>query len=136
MRLFVDTSAIYAILDRDDSNHENAKKVWFDLLRNEAILVTTNYILVETFALVQRRLGIPALRAFCSDLLPVFHQEWVSQDDHREALAAVLVTGRRDLSFVDSISFQSMRRLGLQNAFTFDAHFGEHGFDVIPKKAT
>ena len=28
MRIFVDTSAIYALLDRDDQNHLKAKKAW------------------------------------------------------------------------------------------------------------
>ncbi|MBM2834194.1 MAG: hypothetical protein HW406_1355 [Candidatus Brocadiaceae bacterium] len=28
MRIFVDTSAFFALLDRDDANHKKAKEVW------------------------------------------------------------------------------------------------------------
>jgi predicted nucleic acid-binding protein len=64
MRVFIDTSAFYALLDRDDANHQRAKDVWTNLLKNENTLLTSNYVLVETFALVQHRLGIEAVRGF------------------------------------------------------------------------
>jgi predicted nucleic acid-binding protein len=53
MRIFIDTSAIYALLDRDDIEHKKAKKIWIDLLHSENILLTSNYVLVESFALIQ-----------------------------------------------------------------------------------
>jgi len=41
MIVFVDTSAFYAVLDRDDSNHPKAKKAWSELLREGAALLPT-----------------------------------------------------------------------------------------------
>ena len=32
MRIFVDTSAFYALLDRDDRNHQKEKKSWREIL--------------------------------------------------------------------------------------------------------
>ncbi len=32
MRIFVDTSALFALLDRDDANHKKAKEVWNKVL--------------------------------------------------------------------------------------------------------
>ena len=52
MSLFTDTSAFYALLDRDDRNHQRAKKAWMNIVGNSSRLVTSNYILVETFALL------------------------------------------------------------------------------------
>jgi len=135
MTLFLDTSGIYAVLDRDDACHDRARRAWVDVIEDGRTLLTTNYVLVETFALVQRRLGLPALRAFCGDVLPLVHQHWVDQDDHAAALAAVLAADRRALSLVDTTSFQVMRRLGLREAFTFDVHFAEHGFAAVPGAA-
>jgi predicted nucleic acid-binding protein len=34
MTVFIDTSAFYALLDRDDANHARAKKVWTELLED------------------------------------------------------------------------------------------------------
>ncbi len=35
MRIFVDTSALFALLDRDDANHKKAKEVWNKVLNPE-----------------------------------------------------------------------------------------------------
>jgi len=48
MRIFVDTSAFYDLLDRDDRNHQKGKKSWREILEGDSTLVTSNYILVET----------------------------------------------------------------------------------------
>jgi uncharacterized protein len=54
--IFVDTSALYAVLDRDDQNHPLAKSAWSSLLQADDTLIVTNYVVVETTALVQHRL--------------------------------------------------------------------------------
>jgi predicted nucleic acid-binding protein len=130
--LFVDTSALYAAMDRDDEFHGRASAHWKECLSGTGVLVTSNYILVETLALVQSRLGMEATRVLASDVVPALEIEWVSADDHRVALEAVLAANRRSLSFVDCASFQVMRRLGLRSAFAFDPQFAEHGFHVTP----
>jgi len=132
MSIFVDTSALYAILDADDENHTRAKLLWRDLVTQEARLVCSNYVLVETFALVQHRLGIEAVRTLQDDILPVLHVEWVDELTHRVGVTAVLSAARRRLSLVDCISFEVMRLRGMKTAFTFDPHFGEQGFECIP----
>ncbi len=132
MSVFVDTSGLYALLDQDDRFHGEARTAWSDLLGRGDPLVTSNYVLVETFALVQRRLGMDAVRACADRLLPVVGTEWVGDEDHRTALAALLAAGRRDLSLVDCASFRVMRRERIREAFTFDTHFAEQGFETVP----
>lgn len=136
MSVFVDTSALYALLDRDDRFHGEARAAWADLLGGDNPLVTSNYVLVETFALVQRRLGMDAVRACADRLLPAVGTEWVDEDDHQTALAAVLAAGRQDLSLVDCASFRLIRRLRIRTAFTFDPHFAEQGFETVPAAGT
>lgn len=131
MSTFVDTSAFVAVLDADDANHARAKKRWLELLEAEEILVCTNYVLVETFALVQRRLGLAAARSFQEDVLPVLAVEWIDAEAHARAVAALLVSGRRRLSLVDCASFEAMRKLGSTRAFAYDRHFTEQGFLLI-----
>ena len=131
MSVFVDTSAFFAVLDADDENHEAAKQMWEDLLTQEVVLVCSNYVLVETLALVQRRLGIPAVRAFQEDVMPVLNVEWVDEPLHQVGIASVLAAARRRLSLVDCVSFEIMRRLGIKTAFVFDHHFQERGFECL-----
>jgi predicted nucleic acid-binding protein len=130
---FVDTSALYAILVRDDKNHEAALDAFRRLMAGEATLLTTNYVMLETVALLQKRLGIEAVRTLHDDYAPLIQVDWIAEEDHVRAVEAVLLAGRRKLSFVDCISFRSMRRLHVTTAFTFGDHFREQGFTVVPR---
>ena len=132
MRIFIDTSAFYALLDRDDENHRRGKRAWTDILETGHTLITNNYILVETFALLQSRLGLDAVRGFQEDVVPLVHVEFITSELHRSGIAALVSASRRTLSLVDCVSFEVMRYSGLKTAFTFDSHFKEQGFSVIP----
>jgi predicted nucleic acid-binding protein len=132
MTVFVDTSALYAVFDRDDSSHPAAREIWTRLVTEDARLVTTNYVLVETSALFQRRLGLPALRAFHEDVVPLLNVQWIGEQMHVAGFEAVLAAARKKLSVVDCVSFQIMRQQGVHTAFCFDNHFREQGFDVLP----
>lgn len=125
---FVDTSALYALLDRDDAHHSEAARLWAELLRREEALLTSNYVLVESAALVQRRLGIDALRTLLGDLVPVVQVVWVDERLHDAACTALLASGRQDVSLVDWTSFEFMRRHGMRHAFAFDQDFWSLGF--------
>ncbi len=132
MTVFVDTSAIYAVLDRDDEFHGAAHEMWTSILSGDDELVTSNYVVLECFALIQNRLGMDALRTFNDEILPVFRVEWLLPEDHISGAQAVLAANKRRLSLVDCTSFSLMRRLRLRSAFAFDAHFAEQGFQVVP----
>jgi len=132
MRIFIDTSAFYALLDSDDQSHPKAKKAWVEIIQPANTVITSNYVLVETFALVQSRLGLEAVRKFQEDLVPILHVEFITSAIHRLGVAALLSASRRGLSLVDCVSFEIMRDLGIKKTFTFDAHFSEQGFEVIP----
>jgi uncharacterized protein len=129
--VFVDTSALYAVLDRDDSYHEPAAAIWKRLLTEEERLVTSSYVVVESCALIQSRLGMKALRTFHDDVLPVIETYWIAEDEHRGAMDAVIVANRRNLSLVDCSSFIVMRRLTLRAVFAFDPDFEQQGFEPL-----
>jgi len=129
---FVDTSAFLAVVDADDAQHTRASHVWTDLMGGEEELLTTSYVLVETFALAQARLGLAAARLLNDDVVPILRVTWVDEGLHRAAMTALLTAQRRDLSLVDCVSFEAMRRLGAKRAFAFDRHFRQQGFALIP----
>lgn len=133
-RIFVDSSALIAILNADDRFHEAARTEWNRVVNDEATLWTSNYVVVEASALVQRRMGLDGLSALHDTLLPVIQIDWVDAAVHQTAVAVVFAARRRELSLVDCSSFQIMRRLGIDTVLTFDPHFGDQGFRVVPER--
>jgi len=126
--VFVDTSAFLAVLDADDEVHGRAKAIWEELIAGGRLLVCSSYVLVETFAVAQRRLGMNAARAFHEDVCPLLRVRWVDAKLHSGAVAAMLGADRRRLSLVDCVSFEVMREMEIAEAFCFDRHFWEAGF--------
>jgi uncharacterized protein len=130
--VFADTAALFALLDSAERDHEAAVSAWREFLEFDAILVTTNYILLEAAAVIQRRLGLAALRAFHDEIAPQLEVVWIDEELHRSGIEAVLIAGRRDLGVVDCTSFRVMRNRDIAVAFTLDSHFREQGFTVVP----
>ena len=126
-QVLIDTSAFYAVLERDDNHHRQARGMWTSLLDRGAALVTTNYIVVETCALVQNRLGLDAVRTFSQDMLPVVEVRSIGPELHASAL---LAANRKKLSLVDCANFLAMRAGGIRRAFAFDQHYREQGFEM------
>jgi predicted nucleic acid-binding protein len=129
--IFVDSSALVAAVIREDVNYEAATLLFRSLLDEDEPLITTNYIAVETIAVLQTRSGMEAVRA-ADGLMEALEVQWVSPTLHGLGQAALLRWDRRRLSLVDCVSFFFMREQGLARVFTFDRHFAEQGFAVIP----
>jgi predicted nucleic acid-binding protein len=131
MKAFVDTSAFYAVLDKSDVNHDKAANIWRELLATDVLLITTNYVIIECFALMHHRLGKNATRVFQDDILPLTSIQWVGENDHLLGVSAFLTASRRKLSLVDCVSFVIMRELGLKEVFCFDKDFEKEGFSCL-----
>jgi len=129
IRVFVDTSAFLALLNSKDEHHGRARRVFETLRAQEAALVTTSFVLVETYALVARRMGLAAVRAFRDDLVPLLDVVWVEANAHEAGLDLLLERKKRDLSLVDAVSFVVMRQQRLEHAFAFD--FEDEGFSLL-----
>jgi len=131
MSVFMDTSALYAVLDAGDANHKAAAGRWARLLDSEEQLVTSNYVVLEVSALVQHRMGVKALRTFHEDVMPAARIVWVTEQIHNTALAMLFLANRRRLSLTDCVSFEIMRSQNIRSAFAFDPHFREFGFKIF-----
>lgn len=133
MTAFVDTSALVAFLDADQPRHAEVLAAWEAYLADDRTLITSNYVLVECFALVQRRLGLDALRGLADVLAPLMRTLWIDEGLHAAAVAALFTAGRRGLSLVDCASFELMRRHGIREALALDKHFAQQGFRTLPE---
>jgi predicted nucleic acid-binding protein len=131
---FVDTSAFYALLVRTDGAHETVRTAFARLLADGRPLWTTSFVLVETMALLQHRIGLAASRDFDEDVLPVVRVRWVDEPLYRLGIDRLWREDRRQLSLVDAISFECMRHQGIDTALAVDPHFAEAGFVVLPRQ--
>jgi predicted nucleic acid-binding protein len=129
--IFVDTSAWYALVDADDSDHKAA--VAFHT-GNTIPLVTTNALFSETLTLIRYRIGIDAALTFGQMLKASSFIRIVSVTQADEELAWSIFYRYRDqdFSFADCTSFAVMQRMKLNTAFTFDHHFSVMKFIVAP----
>jgi predicted nucleic acid-binding protein len=125
--IFLDTSAIYALADKTDPNHLTAYSKFQDALKSGEVFVLHNYILLESAALLQARLGLPSAVLFLKDAKS-FEVEWVDSDLQEEAEKELERIGKRGISLVDCTSFLVMRRKGVQKVLAFDPDFQDQGF--------
>jgi predicted nucleic acid-binding protein len=129
--VFVDTSAIYAFLVPEDDRHLEAKALFESLRAADPKLVCSSYVLQETVALLQARIGIPAVRTFQKTVAPAIEVEWITGTLYHRAMAALLAAGKREVSLTDWTSFEVMRDRGIEQAFAFDGDFEDQGFRVL-----
>ena len=130
--IYVDTSAFFAVIHSTDDQHERAFQTWQNLIGDNERLMCNNYVLVESIALIQHRVGMEALAILHNEIIPYMEVEWLDESLHNAIVNIALSAKRRKLSLVDLSSFDTMRRHKITTAFTFDNHFREQGFDVIP----
>lgn len=125
-----DSSALLALLDADDADHDRAVAVAERIAAQRRPSFVTNYVEAEAHALLLRKLGRSIAREWLlRGGLPV-----VRVLPHEEDLAKALIARYtdKDWSLCDTISFAVMERRGVRSAFSFDIHFRQYGkFEVL-----
>jgi hypothetical protein len=129
--VFVDTSAWYALVNRQDPEHRATNQL---LEQQRGHLVTSNYVFDETVTLCLRRLGhSAALRVGTAlrdrDVVQLIR---ASADDERGAWELFRDRPDKEYSYTDCVSFTMMRRLGLTRAAALDDDFRREGFEALP----
>jgi predicted nucleic acid-binding protein len=127
---FADTSGIYALLASDDQDHRASVRTFQGLVDRAESLVTHSYVVVETTAIVQRRLGFAAVGVLHDTMWPQIDIVWVEKELHERAAEADRAAGRRTISLVDWTSFLLMRDRGVVDAWAFDRDFVDQGFRI------
>ena len=126
--VFADTSGFLALMDGDDQYHKAAVTAWRGYGERGLVLWTSDYVRLETWSLIQRRLGPEAVLDFKDLILPLVTVLPVDEVMFDHAVEKWRLARRRNLSVVDITSFDCMRKNGITEAFAFDGHFREEGF--------
>jgi predicted nucleic acid-binding protein len=120
MSLFIDTSIWYAAADSSDHSNARAKAI----LKSGETLVTSDHVLIETWALLHHKLDRKAAERFWEGLRSgIAVMEGVTLADLEVAWDIGVSWRDQDFSIVDRTSFAVMRRLGMDRVASFDAHF-------------
>ena len=131
---FVDTGAFIAITDMKDQYHSRAVTHFQSLLKSRQPLLTTNFILDETFTRLKRKLGSQAAVTFGETLKQSEQVEIITVVEEIERVAWKIFKKYQDqaFSYTDCTSFAVMQMKKLKTAFAFDGHFEIFGFNIIP----
>lgn len=129
--VFVDTSAIYALMVVEDARHEDTKAILGTLTAENAALVSTSFVQCTSLWRSCSRVSASApsessRNASC--------RHWRSTGlAPRPAPARWLPCSphTRSISLTDWTSFGVMRERRIEQAFAFDPHFAEQGFHVL-----
>jgi predicted nucleic acid-binding protein len=120
-----DSSAILALLDANDADHERAVEVARHIAAERRPCFITNYIEAEAHALLLRKLGRAIARQWLlTGNLPVVAALAADEQRAKAILARHL---DKDWTLCDAISFAVLDAHRMSRAFTFDHHFRQYG---------
>src|SRR5215470_13836021 len=124
-RIFVDTSAFYALEDAGDRHHQEALSIQRWCLQQRPRLFTTDHVLDESITLIGARLRPARAVRFARVLLASRVVRVVRLDETLEEAALNVYErfGDARLRFTDCIGFAVMRALEISAAFAFDSDF-------------
>lgn len=132
--LFIDTSAWIALYDKDDTHHQDAVRFFTpdNLRARKLIPVTTNFIFAEVYTYFCRNHTAAMTAGQSLKKSKILKLVRVEEADEIKAWEITQKYTDKDFSYTDCTSFAVMRRLNCHKAFTFDNHFRQMGFEVLP----
>jgi uncharacterized protein len=132
--LFVDSAFLIALVFRADQNYAKAQSTWARVTSERRSFITTTFVFDETVTFLNGRgehrlaveIGNQLLASPTIELIDVslalVEQGWeffVRHDD-------------KTYSLTDCISFHVMKQYSLSAALTFDGHFAQAGYVLLP----
>jgi len=134
VKLLADTSALLALVLADDAHHPEAREFLRQRRSANVRFVMTDLILAETVTRLRARTDAVRAAAFAVDALASRRYDLVFVDVGllRGALDQMKRFADKRLSLTDCVSFETLERLGLGGAFTFDRDFRDCGFRMFP----
>lgn len=129
-RIFVDTSGLYAWVNKNDPWHQSMCAL---PAKKNTRIVLSDYIVDEACSLfVARKIPHQRRRLFhLLDHSAIVQFQWIGADLFNEAKDWMLRHEDQPLSFTDCTSFACMRKLGLREVASTDRHFLSAGFTPL-----
>ncbi|MGH7630328.1 MAG: type II toxin-antitoxin system VapC family toxin [Gemmatimonadales bacterium] len=125
--VFVDTSGLYAALDPTDPYHREALEAFRRAEDERWHLLTTRFVVVEVWALVQSRKGWDSVDVLLNGLLPRCEVVEVDPRLHELGAARCRQARSRWLSLTGGVSLEFMQSNGIREAIVADRDFAAAG---------
>jgi uncharacterized protein len=127
--ILTDTSAIAAIMNKNDQFHKKAVTFYKKILEEEYSLVLTNFVIAETHALLLKNthdssLGLKWLGEVAYQ---AFHIIRPDETDEKEAIKLLTKYDDKAWSLTDALSFRIMEKFSIDYYFSFDGDFKQIG---------
>jgi hypothetical protein len=122
--ILVDTGALYALTDKNDKNHRQAKKFYSSIVGQE-ILAISLPVLTESWLLLEARLGRSvANKVWGAVHRGVFELLELEREDLKAALEIELKYQDAGFGLVDATCFALCEKHKIRKVFTYDRkHF-------------
>ena len=88
--IFVDTSAHYALINKEDVDHQKAVTFLKELAREKAILICSNFIVSEVYTLIMRKIGRDKAIHYVQNLRESTRIERIFEEDEKQAWKIIL----------------------------------------------
>ena len=130
--LLIDTSGFFAVLNAKEACHKQA----LDLFKTRAekfVLITTEYVVMETASLLRARGAPGSDRKFFAllDATTRIRVVWSSSTFFTKTRDYFLKHHDHGYSFADCASFVLMEAEGLRESLSTDKHFQQAGFTPL-----
>lgn len=132
-KIFVDTSAFYALMMTKDSAHNRIVEALDEVREGKTQWITSDYIMDESATLLNAR-GYHSLAIEILELAGksrALQMEWMDSQRFFKTRSLFAKYQDQGFSFTDCFSFVLMRELKIQKALTKDQHFVVMGFERL-----
>jgi len=133
MTIFVDSSFLIALFNKDDNFHEKAQKIITQLERDNPIFITSNIASAEAINVIFRTGGSGAASRFYSLIknsnLKMFT---INEQIFSKALKFLFnQKAKRGLNFFDCLHLATTEILKIRKILTFDRDFKNKSIEVM-----
>ncbi len=138
--VFLDTNAFAALVNPRDQNHAAIIHIYQRLLEENHLLLTSNFVLDETYTLVRRRVSHAAAAALMETIARSSIRIRRITEEHETMAAAIFLRyAEHAFSFTDCTSFALIETDRIPLVLTVDRDFRHYRFRhpvrIIPELA-
>lgn len=133
INVFIDTSAIIALLNKKDENHERAKRIYYFLLSINPRIIITNFVIAETHVGLLSKASEIA-KQWLTSAYEDYNVIRPNENFELKAVDEINKYSDKRFSLTDMLSFLVMQDMNIQYFFSFDKNFRQIGWFSDIKK--